>query len=53
MKGILNLAGMSLGGWIGWAVGARVSFFTAFVVGMVGTGVGLYVAQRVTRELLG
>lgn len=53
MKAILNLAGMSIGGWIGWAAGARVSFFTAFVLSMVGTGVGLYVAQRVTRDLLG
>ncbi len=52
MKGILNLAGMTLGGWIGWVVGAPISIFTAFVVSMVGTGLGLYAAQRVTRALL-
>lgn len=52
MKAIMNLAGMTLGGWIGWALGARFSFFTAFVVSMVGTGVGLYYAQKVTRALL-
>jgi len=52
MKGIMNLAGMTLGGWIGWALGARVSFFTAFVVSMLGTGVGLYYAQKATRALL-
>jgi len=52
MKAVMNLAGMTLGGWIGWALGARVSFFTAFVVSMVGTGVGLYYAQKVTRALL-
>lgn len=52
MKGILNLVGMTFGGWIGWALGAQVSFFTAFIVSMVGTGLGLYAAQRVTRALL-
>lgn len=52
MKGILNLVGMTIGGWIGWAIGAPVSVFTAFVVSMVGTGVGLYAAQRVTKRLM-
>ena len=32
MKGFLNLFGMSVGGWIGWALGAQVSFFAAFIV---------------------
>jgi len=53
MKGILNFAGMTLGGWLGWALGAEVSIFTAFIVSVVGTGLGLYAAQRVTRSLLG
>lgn len=52
MNGLLNFLGMSLGGWLGWALGAPVSIFTAFIVSMVGTGVGLYVAQKVTRALL-
>ncbi len=52
MKGILNLVGMTVGGWIGWALGASVSLFTAFVVGMIGTGLGLYAAQRLTKRLL-
>ncbi len=42
MKGFLNFFGMSAGGWIGWAIGAQVSIFTAFIVSMVGTGVGLF-----------
>jgi hypothetical protein len=37
---------MTVGGWIGWAVGARVSLFTAFIVSMVGTGVGLWAGRR-------
>lgn len=52
MRGILNFVGMTLGGWMGWQLGALVSFFTAFVVGMVGTGLGLYAAQRMTKRLL-
>lgn len=52
MRGILNFIGMTVGGWIGWALGATVSIFTAFVVGMVGTGLGLYAAQRLTKRLL-
>jgi hypothetical protein len=52
MRGILNFVGMTLGGWIGWELGALVSFFTAFIVGMIGTGLGLYAAQRLTKRLL-
>jgi hypothetical protein len=52
MKGILNLCGMSAGGWLGWFLGAQVSFFTAFLFSIVGTGAGLYLTQRVLRHLL-
>ena len=52
MKRFLSLLGMSAGGWIGWAIGAQVSIFTAFIVSMVGTGVGLYYTQRVVKRLL-
>ncbi len=52
MKGFLNLFGMSVGGWIGWAIGAQVSIFTAFIVSMVGTGVGLFYTQRALKRLL-
>lgn len=52
MKGLLALAGMTVGGWLGWELGAVVSIFTAFIVSVVGTGVGLYLAQRLQRYLL-
>ncbi len=52
MKGFLNLMGMSAGGWAGWALGAPISFFTAFIVSMVGTGVGLYATQRAIKRFL-
>ncbi len=46
MKGLVAFLGMSVGGWVGWALGARVSTFTAFVVSMIGTGAGLYYAKK-------
>ena len=52
MKRFLNLIGMSAGGWLGWALGAQISFFAAFMVSIVGTGVGLYFTQRTVKRLL-
>ena len=52
MKWLLNLIGMSLGGWIGWALGAYVSLFTAFILSFVGTGAGLYLTQRTVARYL-
>jgi hypothetical protein len=51
VKRLLDLIGMSIGGWLGWTVGAAISFFTAFLVGIVGTGVGLYAVRRLTRGI--
>ena len=52
MKRLLNLVGMTIGGWLGWQLGALASFFTAFIVSMIGTGLGLYAAQRALRRLM-
>ena len=52
MKRILNLIGMSAGGWLGWTVGAWISLFAGFIVSVIGMGAGLYAAQRLTKRLL-
>ena len=52
MKGILNLVGMSAGGWLGWILGAQVSFFTGYVTSMVGTGIGLFLTGRWVKRYL-
>ena len=52
MKRLLDMIGLTIGGYLGWMVGAWISFFTAFVVGMIGTGLGLYAARRLGRRLL-
>lgn len=46
MNRLLAFIGMTIGGWIGWEIGSAVSFFAAFIVGMVGTAAGLYVVNR-------
>ncbi len=52
MKGFLSMMGMSVGGWVGWAIGAPISIFTAFIISMVGTGIGLYLTQKGVKYLL-
>ena len=52
MNKLLALIGMTVGGWAGWALGALVSIFTAFIVSMVGTGLGLYAANRFSKRYL-
>ena len=52
MNRFLNFVGMSAGGWVGWALGAQISIFTAFIVSMVGTGFGLYYTQRAVKRFL-
>lgn len=52
MRWLLDALLMSAGGWLGWAVGAWMSTFMAFLLSTVGTGVGLYVARRITKALL-
>jgi len=43
---------MSAGGWLGWVIGAPISIFTTFIISIVGTGVGLYLTQRMVNRLL-
>jgi hypothetical protein len=52
VRRILDFVGMTIGGWLGWYAGAPVSIFTAFILGMVGTGVGLFAVRRFTKGML-
>ncbi len=42
-----------MGGSLGWWLGARHGIMTAFIISMVGTGVGLYLARRLADTLGG
>ena len=45
------LIGSTVGSYAGWAAGSPFGMFTAFMVGMVGTGVGIYAAVRLFNHL--
>jgi hypothetical protein len=52
MSKILTLLGASVGGAIGWWLGARVGMMTAFVVSTFGTGAGVYAGRWIAGRLL-
>ena len=52
MTMLIVFIGATIGGWVGWAVGAPVGMFTAFAVSMVGTGVGMYYGRRAAEHWL-
>jgi hypothetical protein len=49
---VLGFLGASIGGAIGWWLGARVGTMTAFVLSTVGTGVGVYAGRRIADSIL-
>ena len=52
MKKLLGLLGMTIGGWLGWAIGAPISIFTAFIISMIGTGFGLYYGNKIAGRFM-
>jgi len=51
MSKILTLLGATVGGAIGWWLGARIGMMTAFVLSTFGTGVGVYAGRRIAALL--
>lgn len=52
MNKLLGFIGATIGGSIGWWLGARIGMMTAFMVSIVGTGVGMYAARRLFSDYL-
>jgi hypothetical protein len=50
MNKMLGFIGMTIGGYAGWAVGERISFAAALLLGIVGTGLGLYLARKIFSD---
>jgi hypothetical protein len=50
MRKLMGFVGSTIGGYVGWWAGSGMGFMTAFMLSMLGTGVGLYLAIRVARE---
>jgi len=52
MQKLLITLGVTVGGYIGWAIGAPAGIFTAFVVSMIGSAAGVYGARLLLDRLL-
>lgn len=50
MSKLLGWLGLTVGGWVGWAIGARHSLGAALLLSVVGTGLGLYLGRRIDRD---
>ena len=46
MTKLLGFVGGTIGSYAGWALGARAGVMTAFMLSMVGTGIGIYAGRR-------
>ena len=53
MGRILYFVGATLGGWVGWGLASPLGMMPAFFASIVGTALGVYAANRVTRHYLG
>ena len=51
MTKLLGFVGATVGGYAGWALGALAGPFTAFLVSMIGTGVGMYYGRRIAQNI--
>ena len=51
MTKLLGFVGATVGGYAGWALGALAGPFTAFMVSMIGTGVGMYYGRRIAQNI--
>ena len=49
MLKLYSFIGATVVSYIGWALGAPFGFMTAFMLSMVGTGVGIYAGRRVAH----
>ena len=54
MTKLLVLISSTIGGGVGWWVGEALGggIMGAFIVGMVGTGLGIYVARRIADHYI-
>lgn len=53
METLVGLVGTTVVGAGGWWLGAHVGFTTAFMLNLVGSGIGWYAGRRVARQYLG
>ena len=52
MKKLCLIIGVTAFGWIGWWIGAKIGFITAYVLSIFAGMVGVYVGLRIYRDYL-
>lgn len=50
MEKFFAFIGAVTGGYAGWALGATVGTATAFIVSIIGTGIGIYYGRRFAQH---
>jgi hypothetical protein len=50
MSKLFMMIGSTLGSYAGWWLGAHAGVMPAFIVSMVGTGLGIYGGRRVAQQ---
>ncbi|MGI9078170.1 MAG: hypothetical protein ACR2G6_12715 [Gemmatimonadaceae bacterium] len=50
MNKLIAVLGSVIGGYAGWWAGAFVGIMTAFLLSVVGSGLGLYTARRMAQH---
>lgn len=50
MSKTMMFVGSTIGSYAGWWLGAHIGFMTAFALGMVGTGAGIYAGRRFAQQ---
>ena len=50
MTKLIMIVSSTIGSSLGWWAGARIGFMTAFMVSIVGFGVGIYMARRFVQS---
>ena len=50
MGKLFSFVGATILGYVGWYIGATVGITTAFILSMVGTGVGMYYGRLIARN---
>ena len=50
MDKLLGWIGLFAGSWLGWVIGDRFGLGAAIILSIVGSGVGLYLGRRISRD---
>jgi hypothetical protein len=43
----------SFGAWAGWVVGRQAGLFAAYMLAIIGIGLGIYLGRRLVKRIVG